>query len=91
MDRTRHLWLVALNAHVRAVHAHEIAAALFDRLGDGSRADIELQRAASERLAYAHAAAQHPEWAVDVSVGLVRVRGPRLGAASRRSRSPDDL
>jgi hypothetical protein len=90
VDRTRRLWLGALNAHVRAVHTYEIAAALFERLGDSPRADIELRRAASERVAYANAAAQHPEWAVDVSVGLVGVPHAPLGAATRPARSSSD-
>lgn len=83
VDRTRRLWLGALNAHVRALHAHEIAAAYFARTGDSSRAGIEFRRAASERDAYARVAARHPEWSVDVSVGLVAVGEADVGAVAR--------
>lgn len=69
-DRTHRLWLHTLNAHVRAVHAHEAAAALFDRMGDAHCAAIASRRAAGERIAYAHTAAQHPEWSADVSSTL---------------------
>jgi hypothetical protein len=69
-DRTHRLWLQALNAHVRAVHAHEATAALFHRMGDAQCAAIAAHRAAGERLAYAHAAAKHPEWSADVSFML---------------------
>jgi hypothetical protein len=81
VDRTRRLWLGALNGHVRAVHAHQVAAALFERIGDAPGAAVESRRAATERIAYVHAAMEHPEWSVDVSFGLMRgkkagVRGP---------------
>lgn len=89
VDRTHRLWLRALNAHVRAVHAHEVAAALFERMGDTPRAAVESRLAATERSAYAHAAAKHPEWSADVSfvlkarhatgVGNVGDRALRLG------------
>jgi len=69
-DRTHRLWLHALNAHVRAVHAHEVAAALFERMGDTPRAAVESRRAATELSAYVHAAEEHPEWSVDVSFKL---------------------
>jgi hypothetical protein len=71
LDRTHRLWLGALNAHVRAMHAHEVAAALFERIGDTPRATIESRRAATERTAYAHAAAKHPEWSADVSFTMM--------------------
>jgi hypothetical protein len=71
-DRTHRLWLQALNAHVRAVHAHEVTAALFQRMGDLPRAAVESRRADTARLAYADAAAKHPEWSADVSFTLVR-------------------
>ena len=71
VDRTRRLWLRALNAHVRAVHAHEVAAVLFERIGDAPCAQIESRRAATERIAYADAAAKHPEWSADVSFTLM--------------------
>jgi hypothetical protein len=87
VERTRRLWLAALNAHVRAVHAHEVAAGLFERIGDPTRAAIESDRAATERIAYAHAAAQHPEWSVDLSFGLVDGRQPGAGASRL---SPED-
>lgn len=90
VDRTRRLWLGALNAHVRAVHEHEIAATLFERIGDRSRAEIESQWAASERIAYEDAAARHPEWSVDVSVGLLRVGEARLGAGARYPSAPPE-
>ncbi len=73
MDQARRLWLGALKAHVRAVHSHEVAAALFERLGDETRAAVESQRAASERIRYADRAARHPEWSADVALGVVRV------------------
>jgi hypothetical protein len=82
VDRTHRLWLGALNAHVRAVHAHEIAAAFSARTGDTLRAEIESQRAAAERIAYARAAARHPEWSGDVSVGLMGVRAAGAGAVA---------
>lgn len=72
VDRMRRSWIGDLDAHIRAVHAHEAAAAFFDRMGDATRAAIESQRAATERRAYARAAAQHPEWSADVSFGLMR-------------------
>lgn len=56
---------------MRAVHAHEVAAALFERMGDTPSATIESRLAATERLAYAHAAAKHPEWSADVSFTLI--------------------
>ena len=84
VDRTRRLWLRALNAHVRAIHAHELTAGLFERIGDTTCAAIASQRAAAERIAYAHAAAQHPEWSVDVSFGLIDDRHPGAGAGSLR-------
>lgn len=65
------MWLRALNTHVRAVHAHEVAAALFERMGDKLSADIASRRAATERSAYAQAAAKHPEWSADVSFTLM--------------------
>ncbi|HTX13258.1 MAG TPA: hypothetical protein VME22_31870 [Solirubrobacteraceae bacterium] len=83
VDQTRRLWLGTLNAHVRAVHAHEIAASLFERIGDISRAHIESGLAASERVAYAQAAARHPEWVADVSVGLVGSPEAALGTPPR--------
>lgn len=91
VDRTRRLWLGALDAHVRAVHAHEVAAALFERMGDPSCAEIESRRAASERVAYARAAARHPDWSVDVSVGLVRLPDAGLGASAGRASGPGML
>ena len=61
-----------MDAHVRAVHAHEVAAVLYERLGDTARAGIESDRAVFERAAYAAAAAQHPEWSSDLSFGVLR-------------------
>jgi hypothetical protein len=88
-DRTHRLWLHALTAHVRAVHAHEATAALFQRMGDAQCAAIESRRAASERIAYTHTAAQHPEWSADVSMTLtarhaagIRGRVPLVGPTS---------
>lgn len=81
VDRTHRLWLRALDAHVRAVHAHEVAAALFERMGDAPRAAVESRRADTERIAYAHAAAQHPEWSADVSITLTARDG--TGARDR--------
>jgi hypothetical protein len=88
-DRTHRLWLQGLNAHVRAVHAHEATAALFQRMGEAQCAAIESRRAAGERIAYAHAAAQHPEWSADVSITLtarhaagIGGRVPRVGTDS---------
>jgi hypothetical protein len=78
-DRTHRLWLQALNAHVRAVHAHEATAALFQRMGDVQCAAIESRRAAGERIAYIHAAAQHPEWSADVSTTLLARHAAGLG------------
>jgi hypothetical protein len=69
-DRTHRVWLRALETHVRATHRHELAAVLFARKGDPLRAAIESQRAAAERIAYADAAARHPEWLPDVAVGM---------------------
>ena len=90
VDRTRCLWLGILNAHVRAVHAHEAAAALFERMGETTCAAIESERAATERVAYAHAAAQHPEWSVDVSFGLVGVREAGVAAGARYAHGRGD-
>ena len=89
VDRTRSLWLGALNAHVRAIHAHEVAAGLFERIGDTTCAAIESERAATERMAYAHAAAQHPEWSVDLSFGLAGHRRATAGAGAPRLGSHD--
>ena len=79
-DRTHRLWLRALDAHVRAVHAHEVAATLFERMGDAPRAAVESRRADTERSAYAHAAAQHPEWSADVSITLMARHAAAPGA-----------
>jgi hypothetical protein len=59
------------------MHAHEVAAASFERMGDGTGSAIASRRAAAERIAYVHAATEHPEWSVDVSFGLMR--GQRVG------------
>jgi hypothetical protein len=90
VDRTHRVWLQILNAHVRAVHAHEVAAALFERIGDPSRAEIESRRAATERHAYARAVAEHPEWSVDGSFGLLRERGRRVGTWGVRVAGPGE-
>jgi hypothetical protein len=78
-DRTHRLWLQTLNAHVRAVHAHEATATLFHRMGFAQCATIESHRAAGERIAYAHAAAQHPEWSADVSITLAASHAAGIG------------
>lgn len=54
------------------MHAHQVAAALFERIGDAPGAAVESRRAATERIAYADAATEHPEWSADVSFGLMR-------------------
>jgi hypothetical protein len=82
VDRTHRLWLGTLNAHVRAVHAHEVAAALSERIGDTIVGAIEARRAASERTAYAYAVAEHPEWSVDRCVGITGEREERVGAGA---------
>jgi len=84
VDRTHRLWHKALDAHARAVHAHEVAAALSARMGDTPRAATESRRANTERLAYAHAAAKHPEWSADVSLTLMDRRAAGLGAGVLR-------
>ena len=61
-----------MHMYGRCMHAHEAAAALFERMGDATRAAIESQRAATERIAYVRTATEHPEWSVDVSFGLMR-------------------
>jgi hypothetical protein len=66
------------------VHAHEVAAALFERMGDTPRAAVESRRAATERSAYAQAAAKHPEWSADVSFMLKARHAARVGDGSPR-------
>jgi hypothetical protein len=91
VDQTHRVWLEILNAHVRAVHAHEVAAAaLFERIGDPSSAEIESRRAATERSAYAHAVAEHPEWSVDGFFGLLRERGRRVATWGVRVAGPGE-
>ena len=63
---------------------------MLERMGDTPRAAIESRRAATERVAYAHAAAKHPEWSADVSFTLMGrhaagVSGPVLGLRSTDS------
>jgi hypothetical protein len=83
VDRARRAWLLAMNANVRAVHAHQVAAALYERVGDRTRAQIESERAVIERRAYVHAAAQHPEWSADLSSGLLDSRGAGVRRRTR--------
>jgi hypothetical protein len=88
-DRTHRLWLQALNAHARTVHAHEVTAALFQRMGDAPRAAVESRRADTERLAYADAAAKHPEWSADVAFTLARQHAVAVGDRELRL-APND-
>jgi hypothetical protein len=83
VDRTRRLWLLDMNAHVRAMHAHEVAARLFERIGDSTCAALASERAVSERMAYTDTAAEHPEWSVDVSFGLTDVHRADAGAQTQ--------
>jgi hypothetical protein len=79
------------------VHAHEVAAALFERMGDAPRAAVESRRATAERVAYADAAAKHPEWSADVSFTLMRRHAAGVGnrgsvsarTALERAHDPD--
>jgi len=68
----------------RYTRTHELTAGLLERIGDPTCAAIASERAAAERIAYAHAAAQHPEWSVDVSFGLIDDH--HAGAAAGSSR-----
>lgn len=70
VDRSRRRWARALDARVQAVHEYEVAAAMFERLGDRHCAEVAAAQAADARIAYARVAAQHPEWSADVSAGL---------------------
>jgi hypothetical protein len=90
VDRPHRVWLQILNAHARAVHAHEVAAALFERIGDTSSAEIESRRAATERNAYAHAVAEHPEWSVDGSFRLLHSCERRVGTLAVHTAGPGE-
>lgn len=75
MDRIQRDWLRALDARLRSAHAHEVAAALSARMQEHPRAAAEAELAAAERLQYAAALAEHPEWA---RRGSVRTDGGRI-------------
>jgi hypothetical protein len=67
VDQARRAWLRAVLVHARAADSHRVAAELFARYKDPSRAAVEIELAAEEGRRYAAQLARHPEWAGDAA------------------------